>query len=90
MSNWLFPDRDEVGGETEGPNGVDPADADVDPRRRTWTPTRRTGGSPSSTAVGAAAESTGRGRRKIDDFPVVSSPGDLTGVGIELSGIMRG
>lgn len=38
--------------------------------------------------------SGGRERRSrtqtIDDLRVVSSPGDLTGVGIELSGIMRG
>ena len=52
MSNWLFSGRDEVGGTTEGSDGVGPADADIDPEEA-----------------------------EIDDRRVVSSPGDLTGVG---------
>ena len=109
MSNWLFPDRDEAGGATEGPNGVDPADADVDPKEAnldadavevdplsadavepgtnvlvvgpSMTGKRRlifdlVGRSPSSTAVGAAAENAGRGRGRSTTSQ--SSPARVT------------
>jgi hypothetical protein len=152
VSNWLFPDRDEV---TAPESGVDPADPNVDPTAGDLDPDavevdplraesidpgtsilvagpamtgkRRllfdlVGGSDSQTGAFVTTKkparkmaawfaatrpddeawdlsvvdctgSAGRERRshtpEIDDLRVVSSPGDLTGVGIELTGILR-
>ena len=152
MSNWLFPDRDDVapedGAHLADPD-ADPAEADLDPDAVEVDPLRTGAIDPGTSIlvagpamtgkrrllfdlVGGSAPRTGafvttkkparkmaawfaatrpdpeawdlsvvdctgsvgRERRsrtpEIDDLRVVSSPGDLTGVGIELTGILRG